>query len=118
MSFYSENPAQLTKAYALFISELEKHISHALEVFSIDGDQIPLSEWSELARAFHNVRGGAGFFGLSEIEKLATQLEARLKQPLQELLVQCDAIEHMVNQLQALKQTLPPPQSDGVENKS
>ncbi|MCO6429300.1 MAG: Hpt domain-containing protein [Deltaproteobacteria bacterium] len=96
---------QATRAYHLFLQELSGHLAFARELVSTPREQ--QDDWDELARAVHMVKGGAGFFGLSEVAGIAAQLEARLRQPLNAVLKQCDELTKLVAELEKIEKTLP-----------
>jgi chemotaxis protein histidine kinase CheA len=62
------------RAYAVFLSETKQHLDWA-GVNLLNLSQQDLSSLKEAKRRFHTIKGGAGFFGLTEIEKLAAELE-------------------------------------------
>lgn len=70
-----KNPAQSTRAFQLFLTELQDHIA-AVEAAC---DESRCAEASfEAARRLHMVKGSAGFFGLSALADCAAKIEALL----------------------------------------
>ena len=65
-------------AYRLFLEELDRHLLHALGHVSSDSLCVTATQARELAANFHTIRGGAGFFGLSDIAQTAKSLEEHL----------------------------------------
>ncbi len=68
-------------AYLMFVEELDKHLAMAEEVVGrLDaGRHLTSAERTTLSTAFHTIRGGAGFFALTEIAQMAKHLEERLQ---------------------------------------
>lgn len=63
-------------AYRMFVEELQKHLDASKGFFA-------LSEWTpeqlkETSGRFHTIRGGAGFFKLTDLSALAGELEKGL----------------------------------------
>lgn len=65
------------RAYAVFLSETKQHLDWA-SVNLLNLIQQDFSKLKEAKRRFHTIKGGAGFFGLKEIERLAAELEEML----------------------------------------
>jgi len=67
-------------AYRMFIEELDKHLKTASTVLSelAGNSALNTEQRTRLSTAFHTIRGGAGFFALSEIALCARTLEEKL----------------------------------------
>lgn len=68
----------LDGAYRIFIQEMAEHLSGTEFVLN----EKDLSQHPQLKDAktrFHKIKGGAGFFGFTEIEKAASDLEKIIK---------------------------------------
>ena len=102
-----ENALATSRAYRLFLNELSTNLDFAREVTTDRTEEV--AQWKELARIVHMIKGGAGFFGLSDIESIAAQLEGRLKEPLKKVLQQCDELSRLVDELERLQKELPAP---------
>ena len=61
-------------AYKLFIEELERHLCDAKSIMETSAT-LNDDQRKKLGAAFHTIRGGAGFFKLSEISLVAQDLE-------------------------------------------
>lgn len=69
-----KNSVRSGKAYALFVAELEKYLDLARGMIG-KSCQLSESELFRLSAAFHTIKGGSGFFGLTELAMLSGQLE-------------------------------------------
>lgn len=103
-----ENKLYLTNAYRIFFTEMEKHLGRAEEQFialeSCDADQR-----KRLSMAFHTIKGGSGFFALSEVMALASSLEKLFQNP--ELTAEhCKEARESLQKLSALYRELPKPE--------
>lgn len=69
----------LERAYGTFLSELSCHLE---AIKAVCAPEIPdAGEERESLRArFHKIRGGAGFFGLDDLRRIAGELESCLKE--------------------------------------
>ncbi len=67
----------LNGAYKIFVDEVHRHLKETRIAF-YDGE-LPQPELKATTVRFHQIRGGAGFFGLDEIEKTACEIEQILK---------------------------------------
>ena len=65
------------KAYRLFVEELATHLTAAAASFS-DDHICSATELRQLSSRFHTIKGGAGFFGLTDVQDLAGKLEDTL----------------------------------------
>ena len=63
-----------SRAYGVFLEELSRHLGE-VRIRLGRGDPIGSTEARELGERFHTIKGGAGFFGLHEIEQVAAGLE-------------------------------------------
>ena len=96
------------KAYGIFVAELAKHLARAHEVF--DREQSPTSEQVYLAMtSFHTIKGGAGFFGLSEIARVAGHLESLLQKDDLDLALELSGIRDSIASLEKLAKRMPDP---------
>jgi chemotaxis protein histidine kinase CheA len=75
-SQYLDDPI-FQKAYVTYLSEVKRHLFEAKEAFA-PTKVLELRDLTEAKRKFHTIRGGAGFFGLEEIAKIAGEIEALL----------------------------------------
>lgn len=62
------------RAFTVFLEETREHINWTRAFLSNGGIASP-SSVKEAERRFHTIKGGAGFFGLTDVEKLAASLE-------------------------------------------
>lgn len=106
-------PAELQKAYLLFVDELEKHVVFLAEIVqqlqTLDTNEnlepISSSRAEQLEKRFHRIKGGAGFLGLEEISQLADRGEQFFKTATkkeiapQELSVELKTILHSLEEL-------------------
>ncbi len=70
-------PEILNGAYKIFVEEVRRHLSETRIAF-YDGE-LPSPDLKATTGRFHQIRGGAGFFGLDEIENTAREIEKILK---------------------------------------
>jgi chemotaxis protein histidine kinase CheA len=104
-----------SQAYKLFVEELDKHLAACEAVLTAQtARQAPLTteERRKLSTAFHTIRGGAGFFALTDIAQTAKALEERLQQPALEVspgVVEDDsvAVRALVQTIQKAASLLP-----------
>ena len=68
------NLSTSSKAYKIFLEELLKHLANAQAIFASDSE-IDSEKIRIVGSAFHTIKGGAGFFGLSEVANLAGEIE-------------------------------------------
>jgi len=74
----SSKDTNFSKAYRLFVAELNLDIKEAHDILCTG--KIPgTSLRKALGEKFHKLKGGAGFFQLHEIFHLARELEAHLR---------------------------------------
>lgn len=90
----------LEKAFETYVNEVKKHIDDARDALLGKGE----FEASDVKRKFHNIRGGAGFFGLNEVESVAREIENLLnksgtqsKKSRQKLLGLIDSLKELSN---------------------
>ena len=70
----------LKNAYSVYFSEAHQHLKELKGVF--EGNEDPSSETLKQASTrFHTLKGGAGFFGLSDVSKVAGFLEKKIIEP-------------------------------------
>lgn len=65
-------------AYKIFYSEFSRHIQASLEQLRA-GTPLDEADLKGLSGRFHTIKGGAGFFGLTEIVALSRTLEDAFK---------------------------------------
>ena len=66
------------KAYRIFRDELAKHL-HSFDAFLERAKQGKVPEARKFSSVFHTIKGGAGFFGLTEIYEISGRLEDLLE---------------------------------------
>ncbi len=64
-----------TRAYVLFRSELREQLRQVESLTAREGG-IRAEDVASIGRTFHTIKGGAGFFGLSDLARDAGALEA------------------------------------------
>lgn len=69
----------LQRAYRVFIEEMSGHIEEALR-FCTGKAESESFDLNALRVGFHKIKGGAGFFGLSEIAQISREIEHLLGQ--------------------------------------
>lgn len=97
-------------AYKIFYSEFAKHINAALAKLT-PNVHLSADDLRELSGRFHTIKGGAGFFGLTEIVSFARILEDAFKV---EMSTPKDDLLKLISIIDALKQEgdkMPPPLS-------
>lgn len=68
----------LDGAYRIFIQEIEQQMTQTQFIFLEENiENHPLVR--DATNIFHKIKGGAGFFGLKDIERTSGQLEKYLK---------------------------------------
>lgn len=96
------------KAYKLFQSELGKHLDSARSL--VKGNRLPsIDECYQAGASFHTIRGGAGFFGLTELAQVAGNLESMLMSGNKEMLDNFSEVRQLVDRIEALAAKLPNP---------
>lgn len=97
----------MQKAYRLFLAELRKHIENSRAL--LFADRTPsCAELRQTAVTFHTIKGGSGFFGLSEIARVSAALEQLLKATDLEPERTVHLARDLVTELEALTVALPP----------
>lgn len=99
------------KAYALFVSELERHLSDAKKRFS-DQQKLQAKDYAQVRSDFHTIKGGAGFFGLNNVAKAASKIEDILHSPIEQLASQVDQIRGQLKEIEELIKEIPQPNSE------
>jgi chemotaxis protein histidine kinase CheA len=96
------------KAYRLFIAELEQHLDSARKMF---GDsRVPSPEdFKRVGNAFHQIRGGAGFFGLNDFAGMAHQVEAKILHDTAQASAKVDDVRRLLEKLSTAAKNLPKP---------
>lgn len=67
-------PHYQQRAFELFLEELATELKSA-EMLVQDDSQLNGSPSSHFSSTFHRLKGGAGFLGLTEVERIAGELE-------------------------------------------
>ena len=106
----------LRKAYHTFRSELTVYLESAHRALAQDRREC-VEMFPELGMAFHRVKGGAGFFGLSDIAQCAAVLEELLFRPIEQLQDQIGEVQRVVAQLEQRVKELPADAADSQERK-
>lgn len=97
----------LGSAYRVYLEETSKHLKEAALAFARE-DALSPEDLYVLGARFHTIRGGAGFFGLSEIAAAARQLEELLGQPGLDLRAERPTVDRLFEELSDLVSRLPP----------
>lgn len=108
MDIDSSKSIRSLKAYQLFLAELDRHVAELDGTFQGESS-IDAFIQSENHNRFHKIKGGAGFFGLTEIADIAGLAEALFEKPLDQLAGQIDDIKELVDRIKELATHLPPP---------
>lgn len=91
----------LRKALAIYIDEFRRHIDVAERIFHSEAS--PKQEDLEAAAImFHTIKGGAGFFGLKDIQDKARQIEDLIAEQRTNLLQKQDVIRRELEALQRI----------------
>jgi chemotaxis protein histidine kinase CheA len=116
MSIDIKSQLQNGKAYALFVSELDKHITEAILKTNTQGQAVITdNECNALRSTFHTIKGGAGFFGLNDIANVASNLENLFEMAMKDLNGQVSAIEAQLKEISKLAKQVPLPKLDSSE---
>ncbi len=99
------------KAYALFCQELERHIAKGRR-FILLNEALTAPILGELSAAFHTVRGGAGFFGLDDMQRVAGELETIFGQEEFNLDMELEGIRALFSELISAQAKMPVPKFD------
>jgi len=102
----SQNQLLAGKAYALFLSELKSHLNLAKERFHSKKD-VNLDDCEKTRSSFHTIKGGAGFFGLTEVAEAASKIESLFSKPVEDLIKQIDSVRGELLKIEELSKTLP-----------
>jgi chemotaxis protein histidine kinase CheA len=106
-----------TRAYAIFVDELQKQIGIVKD--SISGSKAPTEQSCREAQAiFHNIKGGSGFFGLDKIYDCSAKLEKILAAAPGELLSEMKSIKKLIKNLEENSQKLPQPAQTAEESEN
>lgn len=107
----SDNPeAVMTGAYRIFVEETRRELrdTSASLLKSTPGKD----EFDNATIKFHRIRGGAGFFGLSEIESTAAKLERLLKASEESVVAELGTVKELIQTLERCVQGLPEPEAE------
>lgn len=89
----------LSGAFTIFVNEMEKHLSETRVIFS--HESLPtVPELQDARNRFHKIKGGAGFFGLEDIEETASKIENILKEVKTSEESAVDAINDLIKTLE------------------
>lgn len=100
--------AILGNAYKIFAVELARHLDRARATFS-EERELTADDFLRVGAAFHTIKGGAGFFGLSDLAQTAARLEVILMGAKETLILDFDEVRSLMEKVEALAQGLPKP---------
>ena len=98
------------KAYALFVDELDRHLTQARQKL-LDEGKVNKETCQSVRSSFHTIKGGAGFFGFNDVAQAASQVENFLTLPLSQINAQLADIKEKILHMEKLAQALPQPGS-------
>jgi len=105
-----KHPASISpQAYRTFLEECSKHITRFDELLLHASPQPENGELQVASRHFHTIKGGAGFFGLSDVANFAGALESMLEQTDFEIQSARAEVERIFCALKSAVVKLPPP---------
>lgn len=93
-------------AYRIFVVELEKHLQLARGILAENYSPSP-TEFIQVGASFHTIKGGAGFFGLSDIAKTAGSLEEMLLTSKDKSKIDIVQVRGLFQQVEELAKGLP-----------
>ena len=97
-----------TKAYAIFVAEVEKHLATLGAVLAAE-TVLTAAELKDARIRLHTIKGGAGFFTLTEIARLAGELEEVCKQPPSEVEKSRLHLRQSIDMLKKMAAAMPAP---------
>ena len=103
------NPLLSGKAYRILVDELAKHLSAAKGLFS---DQLQCMVPEKIREAginFHTIKGGAGFFGFSDVAGKAGEIESLLIKSSAPLPERIERVRVLLVEFEALVGQMPAP---------
>ena len=112
LSYMTLNDFIAGNAYKIFYSEFARHIEAALEQLHA-GTPLLKDDLRGLSGRFHTIKGGAGFFGLTEIVTLSRTLEDAFKE---EEALSAELRRELTSIVERLREEgskMPPPQTKG-----
>lgn len=102
------------RAYRAFLAELTHSLSHARDDIERFENKHEPAIAKHLAIEFHKIKGGAGFFGLSDVANKAAALqETFLESKMQTIQDGLDHARSLLTELEQLSRKLPPAETDG-----
>ncbi|MBX7143623.1 MAG: Hpt domain-containing protein [Oligoflexia bacterium] len=101
--------AILGNAYKIFAVELARHLDGARQTF-FSNRAFTADDYIRVGAAFHTIKGGAGFFGLSDLAQVAAKLETMLMGAKETLILDVEEVRALVTKVEALAKELPSPQ--------
>ena len=108
MSQSFKNDLILGNAYRMFVGEIAKHLAFSRELFW--GSKTPgPDQLIEASARFHTIRGGAGFFSLTDIASTAAKLENKLKSDNFNLAAEIDHIRDLIQEIEGFAGQMPAP---------
>lgn len=111
MTFEPHKDPILKNAYKVYFSEAKQHLNELKGIF-VDENK-PLPEVLRVASTrFHTLKGGAGFFGLTEISKVSGFLEKKIIEPDFNFLDSKNEVVEKFLTLKKLIEEMPEPESD------
>ena len=99
-------------AYKIFLEETRKHIAETRSSFG-KGSDIEKPELEDAKVRFHRIRGGAGFFGLTDVEEKASKLETMLKESGEEIVKNLDTVRDLILSLEKSVREIPDKSAKG-----
>ena len=97
------DPSEISpKAYALFLSEAESHISWLID-FCEKTERSAASDKEEAERRAHTMKGASGFFGLDKFQNLAAELELLFQEQVADLVKAKEILEGLKLELGQIK---------------
>ena len=96
------------RAYRIFFDEVRRHIGQA-QTTLLEFENMSPDDMKRLACAFHTIRGGAGFFGLDQLSKVAGTLEETFGHSPAEVIEQRADVIARISELAKIAAELPEP---------
>lgn len=97
-----------SNAYKIFVAELQRHLNTTRQLFEAN-TQLSSDELYQAGASFHTIRGGAGFFCLEEIARIAGELEKQLMKGPLDLSAERNGIKAKIETLESLAAKIPIP---------
>jgi len=96
------------KAYEIFFAEFGRHLGAARTILKNPAN-LSSDDRFRLSASFHTIKGGAGFFGLSDIARISSILEKLFKNPDLKVETEIFEIEGLIDELDSMGRLLPVP---------